>query len=93
MRDGNLVFDASADGVAVVAAEENHGAVQHGGEIHRSVEVALRRRPFSEIDDGDVALLCILEGVCAAVGLRQLRRQRRRDRLEIQCLFLCRPSM
>ena len=42
--------------IPVVLAEEDHRQLPHGGEVHRLVERALRRRPVAEEGHGDAAI-------------------------------------
>lgn len=74
-----LFGSGSADGVAVIAAEEDDGTVEGGGEVEGGVGVAFGRRAVAEVADYDPSVLRSLERVRRSHRLRHLSRQRRRD--------------
>ena len=78
-----LILDVGRYGVAIVAAEEDHGHVEHGREIHGGVRVTLAGRSFTEIRDRHQAILFSLECVGRADCLRQLSGQRAWDCHEV----------
>mmetsp|Transcript_34619 Transcript_34619/g.87452 ORF Transcript_34619/g.87452 Transcript_34619/m.87452 type:complete len:218 (+) Transcript_34619:148-801(+) len=65
-----LLADGGADGVAVVAAEEDDGALEGGGEVEGAVEVALARGSVPEVAHHARILALHLERVGGACGLR-----------------------
>jgi hypothetical protein len=71
--DRRLLRQRDRDGVAVVLADEDARQAVDAGEVERLVEVALRRRPLTEVADHHLALLAQLGRVGEAGGVGELR--------------------
>ena len=72
VADGHLLLAGLGDRVAVVLAEEDHGQLVDGGEVHGLVEVALRGGALAEVDDRDLVQPSQFRGVGDAGGVRQV---------------------
>ena len=81
-----LILDVGRYGVAIVAAEEDHGHVEYGRKVHGGVRVALARAAVAEVGDRAQAVLHALVGVGGAHGLWHLRGDGARNGHKVQVL-------
>mmetsp|Transcript_23920 Transcript_23920/g.70165 ORF Transcript_23920/g.70165 Transcript_23920/m.70165 type:complete len:278 (-) Transcript_23920:336-1169(-) len=79
-----LLLCRGADGVAIVAAEEDDGDLEGRGEVQSSVEVALASCSFAKVTHHHGRLAVMLLRVGSADGLRKLGGERRGYRLDVQ---------
>lgn len=61
-----LLFGGGGDGVAVVTAEEDHWALEGGGEVEAGVCVALAGGSLAKVTDDGAVQVFPLDGVCSA---------------------------
>src|SRR5262244_2936610 len=62
LRLGEGAVDGRAHGVAVVLADEDHGQLPEGGEVHRLVELALGHGAVAEVAEHDLVAALVLDG-------------------------------
>lgn len=63
-----LLVGGGRDGVAVVTAEEDHRALEGGGEVEAGVCVAFAGRPLSKVTDDGTVQVFPLDGVRGTSG-------------------------
>lgn len=63
-----LLFSGGGDGVAIVTAEEDHRALEGGGEVEAGVCVAFAGGPLSKVTDDGAVEVFPLDGVRGTGG-------------------------